>query len=60
MKIPKTPKPCKQCPYKKGLVKFVTNPCPECIANGYNTYYETLSKVNNPFAETINLKDLEK
>ena len=31
-------KPCKKCPYKLGLVQFVTNPCPSCKANNYEMY----------------------
>lgn len=31
-------KPCAKCPYTLGLVKTVTNPCPECKLNGYQSY----------------------
>ncbi len=31
-------KPCKKCPYKLGIVKTITNPCPQCMLNNYNMY----------------------
>lgn len=31
-------KPCAKCPYTLGLVKTLTNPCPECKLNGYQSY----------------------
>lgn len=31
-------KPCSKCPYTLGLVRTLKNPCPECKANGYQTY----------------------
>ena len=30
--------PCDKCPYKLGLVQTLTNPCPQCKANGYQMY----------------------
>ena len=30
--------PCDKCPYKLGLVQTVVNPCPQCKANGYQTF----------------------
>lgn len=27
--------PCGNCPYKLGLVKTLSNPCPQCRENGY-------------------------
>ena len=30
--------PCDKCPYKLGLVHTVVNPCPQCKANGYQTF----------------------
>ena len=30
--------PCKTCPYRLGIVKFVQSPCPACRANGYRTF----------------------
>lgn len=30
--------PCHKCPYTLGLVHTVKNPCPECKANGYQTF----------------------
>ena len=30
--------PCAKCPYKLGLVHTVVNPCPQCKANGYQTF----------------------
>lgn len=31
-------KPCSKCPYALGLVHTVTNPCPQCMVNGYQSY----------------------
>jgi hypothetical protein len=31
-------KPCSKCPYALGLVHTVTNPCPKCELNGYQSY----------------------
>jgi hypothetical protein len=36
--------PCDRCPYKQGLVQTLTDPCPQCKANGYKTYVEFLNK----------------
>lgn len=30
--------PCKECPYKLGLVETVKNPCPECKLNDYKMF----------------------
>ena len=30
--------PCAKCPYRLGLVKFVTSPCPACRLDGYRMY----------------------
>lgn len=30
--------PCSRCPYTLGLIKTLTNPCPECRMNGYRSY----------------------
>lgn len=30
--------PCPKCPYTLGLVHTLVNPCPDCKANGYQTY----------------------
>jgi len=30
--------PCTKCPYKLGLVQTLTNPCPQCSENGYQTF----------------------
>ena len=30
--------PCDKCPYKLGLVQTLTNPCPQCEENGYQTF----------------------
>ena len=30
--------PCFKCPYKLGLVQTLTDPCPQCKANGYQTF----------------------
>lgn len=36
-------KPCSRCPYTLGLIKTLTNPCPECRMNGYR-FYERFQK----------------
>ena len=30
--------PCDKCPYKLGLVQTLIDPCPQCKANGYQTF----------------------
>jgi hypothetical protein len=41
--------PCKTCPYRLGIVKFVQSPCPMCMMNGYRTYDDlTRPRVNFP------------
>ncbi len=30
--------PCPKCPYKLGRVRTPINPCPQCKANGYQSY----------------------
>lgn len=30
--------PCYKCPYKLGVIKTLTNPCPMCMLNGYSTF----------------------
>ena len=30
--------PCRSCPYRLGLVKFVQSPCPACVLDGYRTF----------------------
>jgi hypothetical protein len=34
--------PCYKCPYKLGLVKFVSDPCYHCKMNGYSTYFKLI------------------
>ena len=36
MKLKK--KPCSKCPYKLGMIHTLTNPCPQCMSNGYQFY----------------------
>lgn len=31
-------KPCSKCPYTLGQIRTVTNPCPQCKANGYQSF----------------------
>jgi hypothetical protein len=31
-------KPCKNCPYKLGIVEALVNPCIQCELNGYNMF----------------------
>lgn len=30
--------PCSKCPYTRGLMHTVINPCPQCKLNGYQMY----------------------
>ena len=30
--------PCNKCPYKIGIIKTVTNPCPQCKLNKYKRF----------------------
>lgn len=30
--------PCSKCPYTRGLIHTVINPCPQCRSNGYQMY----------------------
>lgn len=30
--------PCPTCPYKRGIVKTLVNPCPQCKRNNYSFY----------------------
>jgi len=30
--------PCAKCPYKLGQVQTISNPCPQCKQNGYDSY----------------------
>jgi len=48
MKTPKKSKPCAKCPYKQGLVKFVTSPCRDCEEKDYQTY-KRLAQIKLPF-----------
>lgn len=34
----KRKKPCPECPYALGLIHTVTNPCPQCKLNDYQSY----------------------
>lgn len=36
-------KPCPNCPYVLGLIKTVTNPCPQCKRNNYDSYERFLN-----------------
>ena len=41
--------PCRSCPYRLGIVKFVQSPCPVCMMNGYRTYDDLVrGRVNFP------------
>jgi len=31
-------KPCTNYPYKLGQVQTISNPCPQCKQNGYDSY----------------------
>lgn len=35
--------PCGKCPYKLGNVKTLTNPCPQCKRNNYDSYERFLN-----------------
>ena len=30
--------PCRSCPYRLGIVKFVQSPCPACRMDGYRMF----------------------
>lgn len=30
--------PCPKCPYTLGILHTVSNPCPQCKANGYQSF----------------------
>ena len=32
--------PCSRCLYKRGIIKTLVNPCPQCRAEGYNMFYQ--------------------
>ena len=36
--INKVQAPCNNCPYKLGIIQTVTNPCPQCKLNHYQSY----------------------
>lgn len=36
-------KPCAKCPYTLGLIRTLTNPCPQCKQNGYESYERFLN-----------------
>ena len=36
---------CPQCPYKLGIIKTLTNPCPHCKMTGYSTYKRFLKQM---------------
>jgi hypothetical protein len=59
MKKSKIAIPCKKCPSKLGLIKFVQNPCQNCKANGHKLYHESLAKINpiNPILDNKELKN---
>lgn len=44
--------PCDKCPYKLGLVQTLINPCPQCKANGYQTF----ERFKNQTSQTRNEK----
>ena len=42
--------PCRSCPYRLGLVKFVQSPCPACVLDGYRTF-DVLTRGRHNFPE---------
>lgn len=42
--ILKSNPPCDKCPYKLGIIKTLTNPCPHCKITGYSTYKQFLKQ----------------
>ena len=36
--------PCPTCPYKRGIVKTLVNPCPQCKRNNYSFYKEIMQQ----------------
>ena len=37
--------PCPTCPYKRGIVKTLVNPCPQCKRNNY-LFYKVVTQQN--------------
>lgn len=35
--------PCGKCPYKLGIIETLTNPCPQCKRNNYDSYERFLN-----------------
>lgn len=35
--------PCGKCPYQLGIVETLTNPCPQCKRNNYDSYERFLN-----------------
>lgn len=40
----KATSPCPTCPYKRGIVKTLVNPCPQCKRNNYSFYKEVIQQ----------------
>lgn len=40
----KATSPCTTCPYKRGIVKTLVNPCPQCKRNNYSFYKEIMQQ----------------
>lgn len=44
----KATSPCPTCPYKRGIVKTLVNPCPQCKRNNYSFYKEITQQQGEP------------
>ena len=53
--------PCSKCPYKLGLVQTLINPCPQCKANGYQTFerFQKYALVGDLTSKHENEQDVE-
>lgn len=51
--------PCSKCPYKLGQVHTLTNPCPQCRANGYQTYEWFKKQALREYTDTTNEERIE-
>lgn len=50
-------KPCSKCPYTLEQVRTIKNPCPECKANGYQTYEWLQKQLKGNSAASSNKDD---
>ena len=48
----KATSPCPTCPYKRGIVKTLVNPCPQCKRNNYS-FYKDITQQNGKVMKEI-------